>query len=109
MKLRAALLALLVWAPLSWADTVWIDVRTPGEFNSGHIDVAKNIEYQNILAGVKTENVSKNDEILLYCRSGRRASFAMAALQKAGYKNVKNLGSYGSARRYMEAMEHKKP
>jgi len=107
MKIRAALLALLMWAPLGWADVVWIDVRTPGEFQSGHIDVAENIEYQNVLAGVNRLSLEKDAEILLYCRSGRRASFAQSALQKAGYTNVQNLGSLEGAQRYQESLKNR--
>jgi len=107
MKFRAALLALLMWAPLGWAETVWIDVRTPGEFQTGHIDMAKNIEYQDILAGVKALKLDKEDEILLYCRSGRRASFARAELMEAGFTNVRNLGGLGDAEGYQEYMNER--
>lgn len=107
MKIRTAVLALLMWAPLSWAEMVWIDVRTPAEFKEEHVDVAKNIEFQNILAGVNDLKLAKDDEIILYCRSGRRASFALDDLNKAGFTNVKNLGSLESARGYQESLKHR--
>tara|TARA_Y100001949_G_C15757522_1_gene230690 strand:+ start:243 stop:569 length:327 start_codon:yes stop_codon:yes gene_type:complete len=108
MKLRAMLLAMIMWAPLGWAETVWIDVRTPGEFNTGHIETAKNIEYQNIVSGVNGLKLEKDTEILLYCRSGRRASFALSALQEAGYTKVQNLGSLEGARGYQDSLKYRK-
>ena len=42
----------------------------------------------------------KNSEILLYCRSGRRAEFAMSALQELGYRNVTNLRTLEAAEKY---------
>lgn len=107
MKLRAVLLLMLMWTPLSWAERVWIDVRTPAEFNAGHLGVAKNIEYQNIVTGVKAMNLDKDAEILLYCRSGRRASFALSALQEAGYTNVQNLGTLEGAEGYQNSLQYR--
>lgn len=37
------------------------------------------------------------DEVLLYCRSGRRAEAVKELLEKNGYKNIKNLGGYEDA------------
>jgi rhodanese-related sulfurtransferase len=70
-----------------------IDVRTPEEFASGHIDGAINIPYDQIeakLPGLK--KVEKEDNILVYCRSGRRSETAKETLNKLGYKNVQNGG-----------------
>lgn len=72
---------------------VWIDVRTPEEFNAGHIDSAVNIPYEEI-AKAQSLVTDKNAVINLYCKSGRRASIAEEALVKAGYTNVVNFGGY---------------
>ena len=47
--------------------------------------------------GAKTLGIKHDDNISVYCRSGRRASMAQEALEKAGYKNVKNLGGLKDA------------
>ncbi|KFZ38022.1 hypothetical protein HR45_05795 [Shewanella mangrovi] len=72
-----------------------IDVRTVAEFNDGHIIGAQNMEYQTIVQQLATLDVAKAHPIVLYCRSGRRASIAQQALQQAGYSAVANAGGYG--------------
>ena len=50
--------------------TTIIDVRTSSEWSSGHLDGAINIECQNILS--LSKDISKDEKIYLYCRSGNR-------------------------------------
>lgn len=71
--------------------TVIIDVRTKEEYESGHIENAINIPYDNINS--KTINNSKDTNIIVYCRSGSRSKTAANTLIKLGYKNVYDLGS----------------
>jgi rhodanese-related sulfurtransferase len=33
----------------------------------------------------------KNDEIVVYCRSGQRSAMAQSLLESAGFSNVRNL------------------
>ncbi len=100
MKMFSALFIVLfsmaVWA----GDPVWIDVRSAGEFSGGHIEGAHNIPHNEIVAGVKALKLDKDAEVLLYCRSGRRATFALEQLQQQGYTNVKNIGGFEDAQRY---------
>lgn len=42
--------------------------------------------------------VKKSDELLLYCRSGRRAGVAQEELRQQGYQQVTNLGSLEQAK-----------
>ncbi len=80
------------------AETYLIDVRTPDEFASEHIAGALNIEYQNIISGVKSANITPNDSIYVYCRSGKRADAAKNALVAEGFKDVTNLGGIEDAK-----------
>jgi phage shock protein E len=68
-----------------------IDVRTEAEWNTGHIDGALHIEWQNILN--ISSDISKDEDIYLYCRSGNRSGKATKILVDAGYINAKNAGS----------------
>ncbi len=86
-------------APQALANTYLIDVRTPQEFTADHIDNALNIEYQNIMVGVTQHNISKDDSIYLYCRSGHRAGIAEAELKNNGFSKVVNLGGIEDARK----------
>lgn len=73
-----------------------LDVRTNMEWKSGHIDGATLIPVQelpNRLGEVdKATGVKKDQPIVLYCRSGARASKAKQILLKAGYTKVTNVG-----------------
>jgi phage shock protein E len=71
-----------------------IDVRTPDEFASGHIEGAKNIEYDEILKRLSELNADRSKPIVLYCASGFRAGKALKALEGQGYSAVFNAGGY---------------
>lgn len=70
-----------------------IDVRTPEEFNAGHIPGARNIVLDDILeAKIPPELTNKESLYLLYCRSGRRSGIAARWLAAHGWKHVHNFG-----------------
>lgn len=60
-----------------------VDVRTPGEFNSGHIKGSINIPLDQI-NNKKDELKKKNKVIITCCRSGNRSGIAESMLQSAG-------------------------
>lgn len=76
------------------AQGMWIDVRTPQEFRSGHLQGAINIPVQHIRAGIAAASPDKNAPLNLYCRSGRRVEAAMQELKAMGYTNITNHGGY---------------
>ena len=74
-----------------------IDVRSRGEFNSGHLDRAINIPLDEIETAVPKHVIDKNQVLLLHCASGMRSGVAKGKLKSMGYKRVFNLGSYRRA------------
>ena len=74
--------------------SVIIDVRTPEEYNAGHIEGAVNINYTDIASGIEMLVPDRDTTIQLYCKSGRRAGIAKETLEKMGYKNVVNEGGF---------------
>jgi phage shock protein E len=74
-----------------------IDVRSPGEFNSGHLARAINIPLDEIETAVPKRVTDKNQVLLLHCASGMRSAVAKSKLKGLGYTNAFNLGSYGRA------------
>jgi len=68
-----------------------VDVRTEAEWNTGHLEGALHIEWQDILK--ISSDVDKDEEIFLYCRSGNRSGKATKILLDAGFVNAKNAGS----------------
>lgn len=72
-------------------DPVILDVRTPGEYMSGHIQDAILIPVQNFQERVDELEKFKNSPVLVYCASGNRSTVASRLLINAGFNNVSNL------------------
>ena len=70
---------------------VTLDVRTPGEFMTGHIEGAQNIDFESVSFKSDIESLDKNGTYAVYCRSGNRSGQAVAIMHEAGFHNVYNL------------------
>ena len=70
---------------------VTLDVRTPGEFMTGHIQGAQNIDFEGGSFESQIESFDKNGTYAVYCRSGNRSGQAVKVMQDAGFKNIYNL------------------
>ncbi len=68
-----------------------IDVRTPEEFQQGHVPNAINVPLSKIIGDPTVLTFSKEKIIVLYCRSGYRAGKAAEALEEDGYQNLRHL------------------
>jgi len=75
-------------------NTVLIDVRTELEFAEGALPGATRIETENLAERITAIAPDKDAPVVLYCRSGRRASAAQELLQELGYSQVINAGGY---------------
>lgn len=71
---------------------VILDVRTPGEFYSGHIKGAINIPNESIEQSRPTLLDDLDAPILVYCRSGARSARAAVKLLNLGYTAVYDFG-----------------
>ena len=80
-----------------------IDVRSPGEFNSGHLAKSINIPLDEIETALPKRVKDKNQGLLLHCASGMRSGMAKSKLLGMGYANAFNLGSYGRAAKIVSA------
>jgi len=68
-----------------------IDVRTPVEYNQGHIANAKNIDFYEQSFEEKLNNLDKNTAYSIYCRSGHRSGEAIKIMESLGFTNVLDL------------------
>jgi phage shock protein E len=68
-----------------------LDVRTAGEYNSGHIPGAINIGYKAISTRLDELAIYRDKNIVVYCEVGGRARMAQSDLTKAGFSNVYHL------------------
>lgn len=73
-------------------DYVILDVRREDEFVTGHLPGAINIANENIGTEQLSELPDLEQEIYVYCRSGRRSKEAAAKLSAAGYQNIIECG-----------------
>jgi rhodanese-related sulfurtransferase len=69
---------------------VLVDVRTPEEYNSGHIAGSVNINVETIAD--RLDEIPSDVPVVLYCRSGNRSATAADILVRAGYEEVYDLG-----------------
>ena len=81
-------------------DFIVIDVRTPEEFMAGHIEDSSNVEWEIISSII--DEVKKDQQIYLYCRSGRRSQKGTDILINLGYEDVTNLGGIKDAAIFLE-------
>ena len=78
-------------AKVAEAGVITLDVRTPGEFMSGFIQGAQNIDFQSGNFENEIAALDKNATYAVYCRSGNRSGQAVKVMHDAGFHNVYNL------------------
>ena len=87
---------------------VIIDVRTPEEFSSGHIDGAINIPVDQIRQGIQSiKGLKKDSPVLVYCRTGRRSALARGMLEKQGYQRILDGGGIDDLARSLKVCNTK--
>jgi thioredoxin 1 len=68
-----------------------IDVRTPGEYNEGHIENTLNINWNGSSFAQEIQKLDKTKPLMVYCLSGGRSSSAASKLRNEGFTNVLEL------------------
>ncbi|CAB4897235.1 unannotated protein [freshwater metagenome] len=70
---------------------VLLDVRTPAEFNEGHIPNAVNIDVLADYFTADIETLDKSKAYAIYCRSGKRSLDAAYVMGEVGFDKTFNL------------------
>ena len=78
-------------ATIQNSGVVVLDVRTSGEFESGHIANSVNIDVEAGSFENEIANLDKNARYAVYCHSGRRSGIAAELMEKNGFKEIHNL------------------
>lgn len=73
-------------------NSVLIDVRSPAEYQAGHIDGAICLPVNIISEKIGDIVKDKSATIIVYCQSGARSGAAMNQLKRIGYQSVTNGG-----------------
>ena len=87
-------------AALTRPGTVILDVRTPAEFASGHLEGARNIDVEASDFEQKISALDKTAPYAVYCRSGNRSGVAVAAMTGLGFTSTFHLTGGVGARTY---------
>ena len=70
-----------------------IDVRSPGEFATGHVRGSLNIPLDRFADDIAKTVPDKSAPVILCCASGGRSGMACSFMQQMGYQQVRNGGS----------------
>lgn len=81
-----------------------IDTREPFEYAASHVDGAINISPMEFMRGLpeKLKDVPKDEQIILYCRSGQRSNTCSMILRQFGYTNLVNGTNEQRVRKLLE-------
>ena len=74
-----------------------IDVRTPEEFASRHLEGAINLSFYDAEFGMDIALFPKDTEFILYCNAGGRAGRAKTRLKSLGFTDVTSYGIMGAS------------
>lgn len=68
-----------------------IDVRTPTEYQEGHIDNALNVDFKSADFIKNIFKFDRNKTLLIYCRSGNRSGRASKIMDSLGFTKIYDL------------------
>ncbi len=78
---------------ISGEEFVLVDVRRADEYEAGYIDPAINIPLEELMS--RMDEIDKDANVIVYCKSGIRSLIATLALRLNGYENVLSMsGGY---------------
>ena len=72
-------------------DMQLVDVRTPSEYNEGHVPNAKNIDFWGENFDAKIDELDKTKPIIVYCKSGGRSAKCASKLAAKGFEKIYDL------------------
>ena len=72
-------------------DFMILDVRTPGEFASEHIENAINLNYYSETFRDDLDKLDRGKTYVIYCRSGGRSGNALNIMEELGFMEVYNI------------------
>lgn len=69
-------------------EVIFLDVRTPKEWQAGHVKGATHIPHYEVARKVSSLIPDRSVPIVTYCEGGGRAKFVVEAMRKQGYTVV---------------------
>src|SRR6478736_3438295 len=68
-----------------------LDVRTPEEYATGHIENSDNVNFLSDSFVLRTDKYDKTKPVFVYCKSGGRSAKAADKLSELGFTTIYNL------------------
>lgn len=65
-----------------------IDVRTPKEFEQGHLENAQNIHLYDQDFAQRIDKLDKKQPVYVYCKAGGRSAEAVEIMQNHGFETI---------------------
>jgi rhodanese-related sulfurtransferase len=75
------------------SDFVILDIRTPGEYQSGHIENSIMIDFYSKTFAEEVNRLDKGKTYLIHCRSGNRSTRSMELFKKLQFQKIYHLSS----------------
>ena len=75
-------------------DVVVIDVRTPEEYEAGHVEGAVLLDLSGGVFEERIGDYDRDTTYVLYCRTGNRSAQAAAIMGELGFTDVRDAGAY---------------
>jgi len=69
-------------------DAIMIDVRTPEEFNAGHVRDSLNVQPHELGENMEEKKAYLDNKIYVMCLSSQRAAMAAKSMKNLGFTNV---------------------
>jgi rhodanese-related sulfurtransferase len=89
------------------SETVLLDVRTPGEFEKGHIPGARNVPVDELRG--RLDEIPRDKPLAAYCGVGLRSYVACRILKQNGFKVANVPGGYKTYLQYKPHLQQKAP
>ena len=76
-------------------DVTVLDIRTPAEFEAGHIPGAIMVDYKSANFREQLSKLDRETPYIVHCRSGGRSGRAMSIFKELGFENIAHMnGGY---------------
>lgn len=72
-------------------EAILIDLRTPQEYQEGHLEGSKMIDFYNPNFQSELAKLDRSQTYYIYCNSGNRSGEALQMMDKMGFEKVYNL------------------
>ncbi len=75
------------------SDFAVLDIRTPGEFQSGHLKSAILIDFYSQTFADQLSRLDKEKKFLIYCRTGNRSAKSLEIFKKLKFQKIYHMAN----------------